>query len=233
MDFFEAREKYRRREAKGYVRWITRAFFIGLAILLGWQWGSSEQSQLQAERDIILYERVQRIENLNRDIDRLEHELQQINAEKEALSLTNNADDSKLTRLVKGLIARGTKIEQIYQKIQNLGRPQNCRLISSEYAAVATELYSGVESSITFFDGGLGLHVEGYPTAQGSKNDPWFDPARPVSARFVYLGSQKVIMDILPLQAIIPAEDWLLLVNISLSDLRGYVNVTIKNCAIR
>ncbi len=109
----------------------------------------------------------------------------------------------------------------------------NCRTIGSETVAVATELYSGVESNITFFDGGLGLHVEGEPVAQGSKNNPWFDTAKPLAVRFIYLGSQKVVKGVLPLKTVIPAEDWLLAVEIQPADLRGYVQVNIENCTIR
>ena len=233
MDFFETREKYRRREISIYSRWIARLFFLGLALWLGWQWGSLEQRQLQADRDLVLYERAQRIELLNRDVERLQHDLREIKAEKEALGLTRSVDDSMLTRLIKGQIARGTTIEQIHQRLQAIGAPVNCRMIASETVAVATELYSGVESNITFFDGGLGLHVEGEPAAQGSKNNPWFDAAKPLSARFIYLGSQKVVKGMLPLKVVIPAEDWLLAVEIRPAELRGYVVVNLENCTIR
>ena len=131
MDFFETREKYRRREISIYSRWIARLFFLGLALWLGWQWGSLEQRQLQADRDLVLYERAQRIELLNRDVERLQHDLREIKAEKEALGLTRSVDDSKLTRLIKGQIARGTTIEQIHQRLQAIGAPVNCRMIAS------------------------------------------------------------------------------------------------------
>ena len=47
MDFFETREKYRRREVHIYMRWLSRIFFLGLALWLGWQWGSLEQRRLR------------------------------------------------------------------------------------------------------------------------------------------------------------------------------------------
>ena len=65
MDFFETREKYRRREVHIYMRWLSRIFFLGLALWLGWQWGSLEQRQLQADADLALYEREQQIEELS------------------------------------------------------------------------------------------------------------------------------------------------------------------------
>ena len=43
MDFFETREKYRRKEVQVYTSWIIRFFALSLALWLGWQWGSIEQ----------------------------------------------------------------------------------------------------------------------------------------------------------------------------------------------
>ena len=233
MDFFETREKYRRREVHIYMRWLSRIFFLGLALWLGWQWGSLEQRQLQADADLALYEREQQIEELSGKVQGFEHDLRQLQATREANALTDQASDSKLTRLVRGQIARGTRIEQIYQMLQGLGKPVNCRSLSNHSVAVATELYRGVESNISLFDGGLRLHIEGQPQAQGSKNEPWFDPKRKIAARFIYLGSQKVEKGILPLRTILPAEDWVLVVDIQQSDLRGDVLVEVQNCAIR
>ncbi len=233
MDFFETREKYRRREVHFYTSWLFRIFFLGLALWLGWQWGSLEQRQIEADRELVLYERAQHIEMLNRDIEHLQHDIRELQAENQSLNLTGTMQDSKLTRLIKGQIARGTEIEQIHQMLQGMGTPINCRAIASENVAVATELYSGIESNMSFFDGGLGIHIEGEPVARGSKNNPWFDPEQPLSARFSYLGSQKLVTGILPLRTVLPAEDWLLSVEIEPADLRGYVTVQIKNCTIR
>jgi len=233
VDFFETREKYRRREVHIYMRWLSRIFFLGLALWLGWQWGSLEQRRLQADADLALYEREQQIKELSGKVEGLEHDLRQLRATREANALTDESADSKLTRLIRGQIARGTRIEQIYQMLQGLGKPVNCRALSSHSVAVATELYSGVESNITLFDGGLGLHIEGQPQAQGSKNEPWFDPKREIFARFIYLGSQKVEKGVLPLRTVLPAEDWVLVVDIRPSELRGYVAVDVQNCAIR
>lgn len=233
MDFFEARERYRRREVHVYIRWLSRILVLGLTIWLGWHWGSLEQRRLQADADLALFEREQQVKELSGKVEVLEHELRQLHAEREVNALTDEASDSKLNRLIRGLITQGTHIEQIYLMLQGLGKPLNCRTVSNYSMAVATELYSGRESNITLFDGGLGLHIEGKYLVQGSKNEPWFDPKREVTARFTYLGSQKVKQGILPLRTILPAEDWVLVVNILPSDLRGYVSVGVQSCAIR
>ena len=77
--------------------------------------------------------------------------------------------------------------------LQGLGQPLNCRNILNEDIAVATELYSGVESNINLFGGGLRIFVEGISKVNGSKNDPWFDPTREIKVKYVYLGSQKIV----------------------------------------
>ena len=79
---------------------------------IGWQWGSLEQRQIQADRDLVLYERAQRIELLNRDVERLNHDLRELKAEKEALGLTQSFGDSKLTRLIKGQIAEAQQLSK-------------------------------------------------------------------------------------------------------------------------
>ena len=93
MDFFETREKYRRREVHIYMRWLSRIFFLGLALWLGWQWGSLEQRQLQADADLALYEREQQIEELSGKVQGFEHDLRQLQATREANALTDQASD--------------------------------------------------------------------------------------------------------------------------------------------
>ena len=43
MDFFETREKYRRKEYRIYVRLVTRAVVFALLLWIGWQWGNYDQ----------------------------------------------------------------------------------------------------------------------------------------------------------------------------------------------
>jgi len=117
--------------------------------------------------------------------------------------------------------------------LQSLGQPVNCRITAEKSVAVATELYSGVESNINLFDGGLALHIEGRTQTNGPKSEPWFDPSKAVSVRLVYLGSQKVVQDILPISTVLPAEDWLVKIDISEGELRGYVDLSLQHCALR
>ena len=144
MDFFQTREKYRKKEIQTVMNLIIKGAVMGLCLWGGWQWGSIEQRRLQADANLAIYENNQQIQTLRREKQRLEHQLSQISAQEQAEAATTQKQDNKLTRLIKGQIARGTEMEQIYQMLQSLGQPVNCRITAEKSVAVATELYSGV-----------------------------------------------------------------------------------------
>ena len=96
---------------------IIKGAVMGLCLWGGWQWGSIEQRQLQADANLAIYENNQQIQTLRREKQRLEHRLSQISARERAETLQKQ--DNKLTRLIKGQIARGTEMEQIYQMLQS------------------------------------------------------------------------------------------------------------------
>ena len=83
------------------------------------------------------------------------------------------------------------------------------------------------------FGGGLRIFIEGISKVNGSKNDPWFDPTREIKVKYVYLGSQKIVKGKIPLNSILPAEDWLISVDIVSSDIKGYAKVSVNSCNIR
>jgi len=130
-------------------------------------------------------------------------------------------------------IATGVTSEQIISSIQALGNPVNCREVARNDVAVATQLYAGPESKLTLFGGGLNLFVEGSAGKQAQRDTPWFDPSLPLSVRHVFLGGQKTITGTLPLDAIIPTEDWILKLQFENASLLGYVTVIVQSCTLR
>ena len=46
MDFFETRERYRRREYRIYVSLLIRLVAVAFVLWLGWQWGNYDQKKL-------------------------------------------------------------------------------------------------------------------------------------------------------------------------------------------
>lgn len=231
MDFFQAREKYRKREMRYSISFLFRVTVIGLVAWLGWLWGSAEQKRLQADSNLAIFESDREIQRLNTQVEKLQIELNEASAQNSAAALTDK-NSGKFAKLVKAQIANGTKIEQIYSALQNVGVPSNCRIVHDQSLAVATELYGGVESKVSLFDGALRLNIEGAVNENGNKANPWFDPNQPVKVRQAYLGGQKISDHNLPFTIILPAQEWVLELNFTLSDLRGYVDLQVRNCVI-
>ena len=232
MDFFETRERYRRREMKGYVSLLMRVFVVGGVLWVGWLWGHAETGSLRAEADRALYENNQQISELRNDLQRLEMELAEAQAKNKVDDLAQG-NDANLKALVTKKIARGVKPAQIMQAIQTLGRPTSCRELENRNIAVATPLYGGPESKVTLFDGGLNLHVEGEADKKSAREVPSYDPKLPVTVRMAFLDGQKVESGTLPFQTVIPAENWVLLLNFEASELHGYVAAQVMSCTQR
>ena len=232
MDFFETRERYRRREMKGYISLMLRVFVVGGVLWLGWLWGHAETGSLRAEAERALFENNQQIAELSTNVQRLETQLAEAKAKNKVDDLAQGSN-AQLKALVTKKIARGVTPAQIMQAIQSLGRPTNCRQLERLNIAVATPLYGGPESKVTLFDGGLNLHVEGEGDRKSAREKPTFDPKQPVTVRMAFLDGQKVETGMLPFQAVIPAEDRILLLEFEPSELLGYVGASILSCTQR
>jgi len=112
MDFFQTREKYRKREMRYSVSFLFRVTVIALVAWLGWLWGSAEQKRLQADSNVAIFESDREIQLLNTKVEKLQIELNEARAQNTAESLTDK-NSGKFAKLVKAQIANGTKVEQI------------------------------------------------------------------------------------------------------------------------
>ena len=233
MDFFETREKYRRQEVNIYVRRIVWVVLISLAVWLGWHWGSIEQRQLSAEADQALYESTQDALLLRRQLDKLQLALNEWEAADRTRTLEDAVSDTQLSKLIKSQLANGTEMDQIYVAVQNAGRPNNCKLVLEQDVAVATEHYTGTESQLSLFEGGLRLSFEGEADARGTKSTPWFNAEAPISVRLVYLGGQRIEEATVPFDIVVPAESWLLRLTVGQAALPGYVTLRVQSCRAR
>ena len=231
MDFFQTREKYRRREMRYSVSFLFRIAVIFLVAWLGWLWGTAEQKRLQADSNLAIFESDREIQILNSKVDKLQTELVEANAQITASALTDK-NSGKFANLLKAQIANGTAVEQIYAALQEVGVPSNCRLVHEGALAVATDLYATAESKQSLFDGGLRLYVEGQLNPNGNKANPWFDPLQPITVRQSFLGGQTISDHTLPFTVVQAAQDWMLELKFTKSDLRGYVDVKVRNCVV-
>ncbi len=228
MDFFETQERYRRREMRVWLSLFLRFIIISGVLWVGWLWGQAEQSALQAEADLVVYENNIKINELSNEVQSLKRELAESKAAL-VVNQVNNKNGEKLRTLIVKKIAGGVTPEQISQSIQALGSTDNCREVARNDIAVATSLFAGQESKLALFEGGLKLFVEG----QASKKTTWFDPLREIRARLVFLGAEKNVSGLLPFSAIIVAEDWVLRLEFDRAELLGYVTVVTKRCTLR
>ena len=202
MDFFETQERYRRREMRGWMTLLVRALVIGGCLWLGWLWGHAEQTSLQAEAELVIYENNVKISELSNKNQALHRRLAALRAEKTAGFVSgDNRDD--LRRVIAKQIANGVSSEEIVQSIQSLGQPINCRVVEKNDVAVATPLYGGPESKLSLFNGGLNLFIEGSAGQEAQRDTPWFDPSAPIKIRQVFLNGQKTVSGKLPIETIL------------------------------
>jgi hypothetical protein len=232
MDFFETQERYRRQEMRGWILFLARVVVVGGVLWIGWLWGHAEQTSLQAEADLVIYENNQRIDVLTTQVQDLERVIAENNAKKKTSDLIGG-NQAELRDIITKQIARGVTPEQIMSSLKSLGKPINCREVARHDVAVATPLYAGPESKLELFSGGLNLFVEGHAGKRSERETPWFNPASPVRIRHAFLNGQKIIEGVLPLETIIPAEEWVLKLNYIKSDLRGYITTIVSSCVLR
>ena len=233
MDFFETREKYRRKEYRIYISLLVRVSIFALVLWIGWQWGNYDRKNLYENINNELNKSQAQLNQLNQKIVSLIQKNKKLAAENTISELGLEQADKTISTSIKFLLESEVSLEQIRQTLLAISSPINCRKLVDKKLAVATELYTGAESSLSLFQGGLLVHVNGAPFSQGNKNNPWFDPEQEIEVRLAYLGGQKIVTGSLPVDFIIPAETWLLKAQITNANLRGYVRVTFNQCSLR
>ena len=65
MDFFETRERYRKKEYRIYINLVIRVAVLLLVLWIGWQWGNFDQKNLY--------------DNTKNELDKTQIELSQLN----------------------------------------------------------------------------------------------------------------------------------------------------------
>ena len=233
MDFFETRERYRKKEYRIYINLVFRVAMLLLVLWVGWEWGNFDQKNLYDNTKNELNKTQIQLSKLNQKIVTLVQENKKLAAENTISELDLKGSDKILSNSIKFLLESDVSLEQIRQSLLSISSPINCRKLADENLAVATELYTGSESSLSLFKGGLLVHIDGAPYSQGNKSNPWFDPFKDIEVRLAYLGGQKIVTGKLPLNVVIPAEYWLLKAHITESNLRGYVRIMFEQCSVR
>ena len=137
---------------RGWLLLLFRTSVVAGVLWLGWLWGHAEQTSLQAEADLVIYENNLKITALSAEVQSLQRLLAEAEAHRKTIELTEG-NKAELQRIVTKQIARGVEPEQILQSVQGLGKPSNCREVDRQNIAVATPLYAGPESKLSLFEG--------------------------------------------------------------------------------
>ena len=233
MDFFETRERYRKKEYRIYINLVIRIAVLSLVLWLGWEWGNFDQKNMYENTRGELDKTQIQLNQFNQKIIALVQQNKKLAADNTISELDLDDIDKTLSNSIKFLLESDVSLAQIRQSLLAISSPINCRKFADENLAVATELYTGPESSLSLFQGGLLVHIDGAPFSQGNKSNPWFAPDKDIEVRLAYLGGQKIVTGSLPLEIVIPAEYWLLKAQITESKLRGYVRITFEQCSLR
>lgn len=237
MDYHQTRERYRKREMRRDLAWLLRLLIFGGVLWFGWYFGKLESADVIAENATSLEDQLRENDRLQQQLTSLRNDLreeQNLRREAELMAGAKNKDEpiDRLTAIIARYLARGIDAEQIKMALQAVGRPARCRELESRDMAVATGFFAGQESKQNFFNGGLRLYAEGEAGKEASRDMPWYDPAAPVSIRLSFLGGEKTIDGVLPMETVLIADRWLLKLQFTETQIQGYMQVALSQCTI-
>ena len=81
MDFFETRERYRKKEYRIYINLVIRVAVLLLVLWIGWQWGNFDQKNLYDNTKNMLEKTQIQLSQLNQNIVTLIQENKKLAAE--------------------------------------------------------------------------------------------------------------------------------------------------------
>ena len=81
MDFFETRERYRKKEYRIYINLVIRIVALSLVLWLGWEWGNFDQRNMYENTKVELDKTQIQLNQLNQKIIMLVQENKKLTAE--------------------------------------------------------------------------------------------------------------------------------------------------------
>ena len=234
MDYFQATERYRKRELKNQISLVVRIVILGIAIWLGWFWGYSQGDAVLASNAKHVLELTQSNNELQQNIATLTTQLRdETERRRKAELLSGKISDpstQRLDEMIARYISKGIEADQIRLALQGIARPFKCRSVERHEAAVATGYFAGSEANAELLDGFIQVFVGGEAGQATGRDGLLFDSAKPITMRFAYLGGEKTVSGLLPLETTLIADTWLIKVTADTATLQGYVKLDIQKC---
>ena len=235
--------RQRRAERKRRWRFLSRlllvAVIVGAGALLyqtGAEISKGQIAGLEAEiarlaaRERELGERNARLEVATADAQRAQAKAQ---ARYEADVPQGKARE--LQALTGDLLGRGVAAERIGRMIEAAGRKLDC---ADEPATrrflVRTPIYRGANDAVTFADNAITVTAAGNSARNNSgAPEAWFDPAQPVTVKFVEIGgTPSEVSGLLPLHHSVLWNDAEYRFAAVAADQRGFLNVSATRCGL-
>lgn len=238
--FSEDRARSRRR---GRILFRTLRWSLILALVVAIGYYAYEAGTVLAERDVVrLRDQVAslsaQVDSLQTDKVRLEQERAAAAAEAEALRQRYEADVptgaiSELMRLARAKLSAGVEVQRLASVLGSVENTRSCdsRPVSKRFI-VRTGAATTGNDTVAFGDRTITVSAEGQPTVDPSgRPQSWYDPAKPVSVRFVQIGGHATVAaGTLPLHHSIVVNTTEHRFVVEAGDSRGFVTVTSDAC---
>ena len=128
---------------------------------------------------------------------------------------------------------KGVKLERLEFLVASADNPRECETEpATKRFLVQTPLYSGANDWVSFANGTMTVTAQGDSAVSSTGQvEAWFDPAKPVTARFTAVGG-KVSEEsgLLPLHTAIVHDGYEYRFTVVAAGTRGFVQVTGDRC---
>ena len=233
MDFYQAQNKYRQKQFRSILNYISKLIMIIIAVFIGWWLGNRDKLVLIQENEKIINDfNDQKIE-LDRKLTDIRLKLKEANLALNTQNIKNR--DSDFGRDAKNSLAsnlaKGVSERDIIDALRLLGYNKSCSKFDYKELAVSTQSFIPPENTLLLLSGGLKVKVEG--NISDKVNDiPYFDPSQPIRVIFIYLGNNDIVEGNLPITKNIMAGKFSVKIKILKSKVRGAVIVQYQSCKI-
>ena len=233
MDFYQAQNKYRRKQLKFFLNSFFKLILVCFIFLCGWWFGNSDNLILIQENEKIINEFNEKKNYLERQLTDTRLKLKEANL---ALS-TQNIRDRKTEigrnakRILASSLANGIPEKTIVNNLLLLSKNKVCNNSKSKELAVSTQSFIPPQNTLLLLSGSLKIKAEGN-IADDVIDNPYFNPSKPLRVIFIYLGNNDIIEGNLPIKKDILAGKFSVKLEILKSKVRGAIIVRYKTCRV-
>ena len=241
LGLYESRLYDRRRKRLRVLKWLLVIGGLSAAGVFAYETGSTlaqvEVDQLQEQIGELtkttetLRQRTAELELIAKSAKLAENEWRR--RFQEVQSKTPKGDAKRLFDLIERQLGEGVAPNRLAFVIETTSRKPSCDgKPATKRFLVRTPLYQGANDTVSFADNGIVITSEGEPTVNAEgKPEAWFDPAKPITVKFVSLGgTTSVASGMLPLHHSVVIGENEYRFTLVASESKGFINVTGDRC---